>query len=201
MKDYYSILGILPSVDETVIKAVYKVLALKYHPDRSTAVGNTYTDLMSEINEAYEVLSNPEKRAAYDKSRLGTSEQEDFYESEDSKYRSNSGSAEIEESWNLACEYYPDLDCIVEELSSLSPSLVYPYKLLILERKDFAFRKQISRKMKDEYLEAYFGNNIYIKEFAEELLLSGKRDAAKALNKAVKLFGKTIDFIAVIGKN
>ena len=37
-------------------------------------------------------------------------------------------------------------------------------------------------------------------EFAEELLLSGKRDAAKALNKAVKLFGKTIDFIAVIGK-
>ncbi len=200
MKDYYSILGVLPSADEAVIKAVYKVLALKYHPDRNT-VDRVSTDaLMLEINEAYGVLSNPEKRTAYDRSRLGSSEQEDFSETEDSRYSSSDGSSEIEESWNLAREYYPDLDKRVAQLAKISPSLIYPYKLLLLDKKEFENRYQLATKMTDMYLEAYFGKNFYVKEFAKELLLKGNRNAARALNKSVKLFGSSIDPQTVINK-
>ncbi len=55
-KDYYGILGIGPGAEPEVIKAAYTALARKYHPD---AGGDA--PRMKEINESYEVLSNPQK--------------------------------------------------------------------------------------------------------------------------------------------
>lgn len=58
MKDYYSILGVSKEADEVVIRAAYKALAQKYHPDKaSPELKAKYTELMKEINEAYSVLS------------------------------------------------------------------------------------------------------------------------------------------------
>ncbi|URJ26086.1 molecular chaperone DnaJ [Blochmannia endosymbiont of Camponotus modoc] len=63
--DYYEILGISKNADEREIKKSYKRLAMKFHPDRNQ--GNTAAETkFKEIKEAYEVLSNAEKRAAYD---------------------------------------------------------------------------------------------------------------------------------------
>ena len=63
-KDYYKILGVDRSADEKTLKQAYRRLARKYHPDVSKAVGST--ERFKEINEAYEVLSDPEKRKRYD---------------------------------------------------------------------------------------------------------------------------------------
>lgn len=63
--DYYEILGVSKNADEREIKKSYKRLAMKFHPDRNP--GNTTAETkFKEIKEAYEVLSNAEKRAAYD---------------------------------------------------------------------------------------------------------------------------------------
>ena len=63
-KDYYKILGVEPTADDKVIKTAYRKLARKYHPDVSKETGAE--DKFKEANEAYEVLSNAEKRAEYD---------------------------------------------------------------------------------------------------------------------------------------
>jgi len=60
-KDYYDILGVAKSASADEIKKAYRRLALKYHPDR----GGDH-DKFKEINEAYQVLSDPQKRAQYD---------------------------------------------------------------------------------------------------------------------------------------
>ena len=69
-KDYYKILGVERSADAGEVKKAYRKLAMKYHPDRNQ--GNKLSeDKFKEINEAYEVLSDPQKRGRYD--QLGES--------------------------------------------------------------------------------------------------------------------------------
>ena len=69
-KDYYKILGVSKSATEKEIKSAYRKLAQKYHPDRNP--GNPKAeDKFKEINEAHEVLGDPQKRAKYD--QLGSS--------------------------------------------------------------------------------------------------------------------------------
>jgi DnaJ-class molecular chaperone len=64
-KDYYKILGVEKAADAKAIKQAYRKLARKYHPDQNP--GNTAAaERFKEINEANEVLSDPEKRRRYD---------------------------------------------------------------------------------------------------------------------------------------
>ena len=64
-KDYYKILGVEKSADAKAIKQAYRRLARKHHPDMNP--GNKAAgERFKEINEAYEVLSDPEKRQRYD---------------------------------------------------------------------------------------------------------------------------------------
>lgn len=66
-KDYYQILGVSPSANAGDIKRAYRKLALLYHPDRNP---DPSAELyIKEVNEAYDVLSNPESRRAYDAHR------------------------------------------------------------------------------------------------------------------------------------
>jgi DnaJ-class molecular chaperone len=63
-KDYYRILGVPRNADEQAIKTAYRQLARKYHPDVNKSKGAA--ERFKEINEAYAVLSDPEKRQRYD---------------------------------------------------------------------------------------------------------------------------------------
>ena len=64
-RDYYEVLGINKNATEGQIKEAFRKLAFKYHPDHNQDDGAE--EKFKEINEAYEVLSDPEKRATYDR--------------------------------------------------------------------------------------------------------------------------------------
>jgi curved DNA-binding protein len=69
-KDYYKILGVERNASESEIKSAFRKLALQYHPDRNQG-NKAAEEKFKEINEAYEVLSDKDKRARYD--QLGDS--------------------------------------------------------------------------------------------------------------------------------
>ncbi|HKP14181.1 MAG TPA: DnaJ domain-containing protein, partial [Blastocatellia bacterium] len=65
-RDYYEILGVTRSATEAELKQAYRRLAVQYHPDKNP--GNTEAEeKFKEVNEAYQVLSQAEMRARYDR--------------------------------------------------------------------------------------------------------------------------------------
>ncbi len=68
VRDYYVVLNVQPAASPEEIKLAYRKLALQYHPDRTG--GNVHTEaIFKEINEAYGVLSNQQKREDYNRLR------------------------------------------------------------------------------------------------------------------------------------
>ena len=70
-RDYYEILGLQRGASTDDIKSAYRKLALKWHPDRwidgSESEKKTAEEKFKEASEAYSVLSDPDKKAKYDK--------------------------------------------------------------------------------------------------------------------------------------
>jgi len=75
-KDYYKILGVERDAATEAIKTAYRKLARKYHPDVSKE--KDASERMKEVNEAWAVLGDPEKRAAYDRLGAGPQPGQDF---------------------------------------------------------------------------------------------------------------------------
>lgn len=65
-RDYYEILGITKSATAADIKAAYRKLALQWHPDKNADKKQEAEEKFKEINEAYQVLSDPKKKQTYD---------------------------------------------------------------------------------------------------------------------------------------
>ena len=66
-RDYYEILGISRQATPEELKKAYRKLAMKYHPDRNPDDSDKKAEIkFKEAKEAYEILNDPQKRAAYD---------------------------------------------------------------------------------------------------------------------------------------
>ncbi|MCK4368672.1 MAG: DnaJ domain-containing protein [Dehalococcoidales bacterium] len=64
--DYYQVLGVSKNATAKEIKKAFRKLAMQYHPDHNPGGEKWANEKFKQINEAYEVLSDPDKRAVYD---------------------------------------------------------------------------------------------------------------------------------------
>ena len=65
-QDYYDVLGVARNASQEEIKKAYRMMAIKYHPDKNPGDASA-EEKFKEAAEAYEVLSNEDKRARYDR--------------------------------------------------------------------------------------------------------------------------------------
>ena len=92
-KNFYEILGLGIDAEDVVIKAAYRSLSQKYHPDKWNGDPAISQEKMAEINRAYETLIDPAKRSVYD-NQLRSSEKNQNAKNERSKERSDSKESE-----------------------------------------------------------------------------------------------------------
>jgi hypothetical protein len=195
-KDYYAILGVLPEAEAEVIRAVYLALAKKYHPDSGGGAANE--DRQKEINEAYEILNDPEARKAYDTTREGQANDTGDYNPDIDDENLTVDDFQVD--WEIAVEYCPELEGLLKEVASISPTLSIVFQTTILGGKAFNDAPEIRDHLISSFFVRYFGNSPVIQSFAKGLLQSKKMAAAKELNKVVKVFGDAIDAIDLILK-
>lgn len=200
MKDYYLMLGVLPDAEEVVIKAAYKALVQRYHPDRFQGAAEEAQRRTQELNEAYEVLSNPAKRADYNRQRQAQKNGSTSVYDEDQVSSDISTANELDADWQLAIQYYPDLVPLEQRLKRIFMPLGVGFRQLLLTTKHFDSRAEAARQLEKQYLETYFGSNPEIIAFAAKLILDGKREGAKELNKAIVVLGSRVEAKPIIEK-
>ena len=183
--DYYAILGVLPSAETIVIKAAYRALSKRYHPD--VYKGANIAEKMADINEAYETLSSDDKKAAYDEARGSRSQDADEYFNDD--FGTHNTVDPLDADWKVAVKYHPDLEDAAAKLTKYSKKIAYTYKAYMLETKDFDNIQRAARAAAEEFLEIHFGQNEGIIAFAEELFNDDRKDILLELNRAVKVLG------------
>jgi hypothetical protein len=77
--DFYAILGVHPHAEDIVIRAAFKALAQRYHPDRFSGSKDEAHRRMADLTNAYETLADPARRRKYDRRRGLTARQARFY--------------------------------------------------------------------------------------------------------------------------
>lgn len=185
-KDYYAILGVLPTAEDFVIEAAYRALSKRYHPDRYG--GTDAHEKMSAINEAYEVLGNATKRREYDQERKSTNRDDsEFFNSEFDNLKE--AFAVFEEDWKVAVNYYPELVSISDRLAKISSRLAFNFRVFLLQKKKYENAKSIADQLEKAFLTDFFGSSSATHEFALHLIEEGRKDILLELNQGIKVIG------------
>ena len=160
-KNYYDILQINQNASPEIIEKAYKTLAKKYHPDLQEEVNKKEAEeILKEINEAYEVLSNPNKKALYDQNLKNEGiSQEDYdkiyYQNEELKkeinnLKNNISNTTTSSDINLnsfnknSQQNQADIDKIIREEQELE------YK-----KRQLQYQEQIEQAREQAYHDAY----------------------------------------------
>jgi curved DNA-binding protein CbpA len=185
-KDYYATLGVLPTAEDFIIQAAYRALCKRYHPDLNKSDDNNYK--MAEINEAYETLGNASKRAIYDIERKKRKwDDSEFFNSD---FDNNTEDIDpLMEDWDLAVEYYPDLESLSQRLSKISSRLSFFFRVRLIQDRNFRDAAQMADILELEFLKLYFGTNSKIHDFVRVLVRDGRKEVLNYLNKTIKVLG------------
>jgi hypothetical protein len=191
--DHYHTLGLARHAEGVVVKAAYRALASQYHPDRNPSPDAI--ERIQRINAAYEILSDPARRLAYDASLGATVEG-----GQDATVPVDDDTDPLAESWQLAIGFFPDLVAQHAELRRFSPRLADDFRLQLLQHQDFTASAALAERFKRDYLKRHFGADDALQHYAEQLIKAREVDAARFVNRIVTVLGPSVGVASVRSK-
>lgn len=191
-RTYYQVLGVLGTAEDLVIKAAYRSLSIKYHPDKWLNDPAAANKKMVELNAAYETLGDVTKRKKYDEELEKQNQSEAASELGEENDDFADLYSEHNTAWDLANTFYPDLTKLHQHLSHINAALAYSYKTTLIENKSFEKRIELAEQLEANFLKRYFGNDEDVICLAKVFIAGNRRDAAKYLNQIVKVMGASV---------
>ncbi len=192
MKNYYHILGLSfeSNPEPQLISAAYKALIKIYHPDVFKGDKKTLNRKVSEINEAYDILKDLNKKNIYDEKLKKFQNEKSFdYSDEEFEDKDQFNKKYVDQDWEIALLVYPELEKNKKILSLYSQKLGFQFQFYLLETKEFYKFEVIKNRFINAFLERKFGTSEEIKSFSQILIENGFRKNAIYLNKLIKVIG------------
>ena len=181
--NYYEVLGLPRDASERQIKDTYRALLKIYHPDHFSGDKAHANQKVRELNEAYQVLVDPQRRKEYD---LTLRRNESDGKNESDRKR---GKDERAQKWSIIIEYFTEADRLHTKLRKLGRRTAEAYKNRLLNTRGNIIPGETYQRMRREFLESKFGKDPAIQELAETAILKGYLDFSHDLNKALEVLG------------
>ena len=173
MKNYYHILGLSfeSKPENSLINAAYKALVKLYHPDIFKGNNKDLKRKITEINEAYETLSNAEKKKKYDE-QLNIFHKNNLYDFSELNLEDTEKFNDkfFNNDWEIASIVYPELEERIFKLDLYSKKLTLQFQFYLLETKKFHQNKEIMDKFIDAFIEKKFGSSKLITKLSKFLI-------------------------------
>lgn len=192
MKNYYHILGLSfeSNPENSLIDAAYKALVKLYHPDIYKGNNRDLKRKITELNEAYEILSNANKKKKYDE-KLSFFHKKNSYDFSDLHLEDTEKFNDkfFNNDWEIATIVYPELEEKIYKLNLYSKKLTLQFQFYLLETKKFHKNSEIMNKFINAFIEKKFGSSRLINKLSRFLIENKKKKEALYLNKLVKVVG------------
>ena len=192
MKNYYHILGLSfdSKPENSLIDAAYKALVKLYHPDIFKGNNKDLKRKITEINEAYDTLSDFKKKTNYDEQlnsfhTKNSYDFSDFHLDDSEKFNEKFFNSD----WEIATIVYPELEKKIFKLALYSKKLTLQFQFYLLETKKFHQNDEIMSKFLDAFIEKKFGTSKIINKLSKHLIENKNKKEAIYLNKLVKVVG------------
>ena len=184
----YAILGLPFGADFDLVKAIYKSMVKIYHPDTFVGDKKFAAQRLIELNAAFEFLSDPKKKKAYDTSINSKEAEEDtdFTETDNSF---DDETSSLMESWEFACEYHPEIPGFYNDLKKLNKRSAFAFMAILVEQKLYADAKKIANYLETKFLTSAFGDDEAVRAIGKAALLANEKQYALELNHTLKKLG------------
>ena len=181
-------------VEDIVIRAAYKALSQRYHPDKFKGSAVEADAKMKEINIAYGILSDKDKRKAYDEELKASGKDKEFSEEQSQPDFEEHYSGEIDD-WKYVLEYHPEIEKYFNDLKKINEGIAFAFRETLLESKNFKNSEQVFSAIREKFIARYFGDNVIVRHIVDYCLENERRDILKEVNKAVRIFGSDVDVV------
>ncbi|MWP40292.1 DnaJ domain-containing protein [Rhodobacter sphaeroides] len=188
MTDHYTVLGVPRDASTELITAAYRALAKAFHPDVFNVDRSFASSRLREILAAYEILSDPGARAAYDQllqAQRGKA-QEDLKEDQPGSHSRSTPGGE----WSRVIDFFPELAEHEREIREIDIALSVNFQRQILKTRGYADGAITKQRILAEFAKSRFGREVKLQLAGLAALRQGRRRFALELNKACLLIGE-----------
>lgn len=179
-KDYYNILGIDKYSTHDDIKKAYRKLALKYHPDKNNN-DEEFKKKFHDVNEAYNVLINSEKRKKYD--MFGVEDNDLHFDEDPFKMFNTIFKEHLSQFKNMQYENNFDIGNIINELSGLNIGNLFDIPKVHVKVNSYGDNKKIDiNKLFTNLDTNYLDSNNYVEEIIDDIVIHLNIDIEEIYN-------------------
>ena len=182
-KDYFAVLGLSPHADPDVVKAAYRALAKKYHPDRQPDGETAVRDKFHELQEAYELLRDEQQRRHY----ISLRERAEQRHKEAAAHHARPVMLlRLDDRWEHLVREFPDTARDHARFCMISPRLGQQFKLTILGTGNPASFARIAARMERRFYRQHFSYHRDLHTLARKLAHRRRRHALRELSREIR---------------